>query len=411
MLNFILLKRCFLYRIFFIILLTTYLNSSTLKIYLQSNGVDYRTHITKILSEFQDKNPNIKVEISCHNNEEYKQNLREFLKDETIDIFNWQGGQRLFDLVKINGVEPLASTWEKYQFNDKFGSFKNLVFYNNIPYAIPISYYQWGFYYNKKLFSRYNLSQPKTWKEFVALCEILKQKNIVPIILGTKNSSWTAASWFDYINLRINGLEFHNKLLQGEIPYTHKKVKKVFQTWQTLLKKEYITKHSKKLTWNQPFPYILREKAGMMLIGNFITNHIPNIKKDQIGFFSFPVIDPQIPQYEEAPLDIFFINKLSKNKPEAHQFIKFLAQKDIQKKLNEKLLLIPANQNVATIENQFLQDGYKLIKSAKGLSQYFDLDTPHNFSVKALNVFTNFINNPNIEDAVSRLEYLRKQEY
>lgn len=399
-----------MYRLFIVVFFAVVLNGKILNVYLQTDGVQYRTYMTRVTNEFKKLYPNIDVKIKCHKNEIYKKNITKFLNDESIDILNWQGGERLFDHVKKNKIDSLKTLWEQNDFDKRFGYLKETVFYKNTPYAVPISYYQWGFYYNKKLFENLNLQVPKTWEEFLKVCEVLKQNDITPIVLGAKNK-WTAASWFDYINLRVNGIKFHKNLLKGKVSYKSEKVVKVFKIWKELLSKDYFTKNSKNWTWNQPLPYILRQKAGMMLIGNFVTTNITKFRKKEIGFFGFPIIDSSIGRYEESPVDIFMVNKSSKNIKEAKEFIKFISKKDIQESLNEGLSLIPAHKSAKVQDKNFLKEGKSLISTAKGITQYFDLDTPYSFSSKALVVLANFIDEPNIDKTTSQLEELRKKEY
>src|SRR5262245_62586825 len=44
------------------------------------------------------------------------------------------------------------------------------------------------------------------------LCDTLSAAGITPITIGTKDV-WPAAAWFDYIDMRLNGPEFHISLM------------------------------------------------------------------------------------------------------------------------------------------------------------------------------------------------------
>ena len=81
--------------------------------------------------------------------------------------------------------------------------------------------------YNKDLFAKYGLSEPQTWEEFLLICEKLKSQGITPIVLGSKDD-WPVAGWFDYLNLRLNGLDFHQQLTRGEVSYLDVRVRNVF---------------------------------------------------------------------------------------------------------------------------------------------------------------------------------------
>ena len=81
---------------------------------------------------------------------------------------------------------------------------------------VPTNYYWWGFFYRKSTFAKWGVQEPKTWNDFLALCETLKSKGIPPIGIGLGDTPWMASAWFDYLDLRINGAPFHRELLAGK---------------------------------------------------------------------------------------------------------------------------------------------------------------------------------------------------
>ena len=74
-----------------------------------------------------------------------------------------------------------------------------------------------GIVYSKTLYEKYNLEVPKTWDEFLANCDVLKE-NKETAILGTVADSWTAQVPFlgDAYNLQQSDPEFAEKFDAGE---------------------------------------------------------------------------------------------------------------------------------------------------------------------------------------------------
>ena len=71
------------------------------------------------------------------------------------------------------------------------------------------------------------MQEPKTWTEFLALCETLKSKGVPPIGIGAGGDTpWVASAWFDYLNIRINGAPYHRELLAGKHRFDDPKVKR-----------------------------------------------------------------------------------------------------------------------------------------------------------------------------------------
>lgn len=48
-----------------------------------------------------------------------------------------------------------------------------------------------GVYYNKSVFAKHGLSEPKTWSEFVRVCQTLKANGVTPLTIGQKDG-WPA---------------------------------------------------------------------------------------------------------------------------------------------------------------------------------------------------------------------------
>ena len=82
-------------------------------------------------------------------------------------------------------------------------------------WGVPYTYYQWGVYYRKDIFEKLGIAVPKTFDEFVAACAKLKENGVTPITIGSKYL-WTTAGVFDYLDLRVNGYEFHMDLTNGK---------------------------------------------------------------------------------------------------------------------------------------------------------------------------------------------------
>ena len=100
-------------------------------------------------------------------------------------------------------------------------------------WGIPTTYSVLGYFYRKDIFEKLGIAVPKTWEEFVAAAKKLKENDIIPFTIGTKDV-WTPAGWFDILNMRINGYDFHMQLMDGKVPYTDERVKEVFAKWKEL---------------------------------------------------------------------------------------------------------------------------------------------------------------------------------
>ncbi|WP_354623309.1 extracellular solute-binding protein [Psychromonas sp. MME2] len=299
-----------------------------------------KTIFHNLSKQFANEHPDITVITRLHEQEKYKEKVISLLMSGSSDVLFGFVGAQFTSLVALGEIAAIDDLWQQQQWDNDFSqAVKSAVMVDMKHYALPLSYYQWGFYYRKSIFNKYNLLPPTTWQEFLQVGRVLKANGITPIVLGSKDL-WTVAGWFDYLNLRINGLQFHRRLLLGKVPYNDERVKRVFSYWQELLQLGFFADRHDQYDWRQSLPYLYRGKGGMLLMGNFVVPQLPEKIIEDIGFFRFPKINEKIPFYEEAPLDVLAIPQRAKNKAAAKKFLAFMARKDIQEKMNQQMGMI-----------------------------------------------------------------------
>jgi multiple sugar transport system substrate-binding protein len=381
----------------------------SLGVLLSSGGIQRTTYIT-LIEEFESKNPNINVELIFKPDAEYKKELPHwFAEKKGPDILSWQGGERIYQYIRQGEVQSLQNLWQENNLYKQFSPASiGAVSLNATAYAIPVSYYQWGFYYRQSIFEKLNLAVPTTWDEFITVCSALKQAGTTPLTIGTK-FKWPTAAWFDYLNLRINGMKFHQALLKGNESFNDKKVTAVFKKWKQLLDSQYFLEQHNGRNWQEAMPFLYHKYAGMTLMGNFFVGVLPPALRDDFKFFRFPIIDNQVPVYEEAPLDLFMVPSYTTLNDSSKKLLLFLASKPFQEKLNETLGMIPPNMQSRSSNDYFINAGTKTLNIAEGVSQFFDRDTNAAMSGVSMEIFTQFMLDKNIAEAQRKLENARKE--
>jgi multiple sugar transport system substrate-binding protein len=357
--------------------------------------------------QFERENPGTAIDFTALTSEVYKDEFATFLTDQSYDVLYWHAGQRLFEYVEQGNIADLDEIWQQANLDQVFDpsvieNVKVLQHY----YGLPIYYYQIGFYYNKLLFERLSLQEPRTWSEYLALCAQLKVHNIFPVFIGSA-SNWPATAWFDYLNLRINGLAFQQRLASGSVSFSDDRVKKVLEIWAEPINRGYFIGDHTELDWREGLPFLFRGLVGMSMIGNYVIQDIPENLQTDIGFFPFPILDDQIALYEEAPLDVLLIPRNAKNKALAMRFLAFASRSDIQSKLNAMLGVISPNRLAQSSTYQLVQEAYKVLNQAEGLTQFFDRDAKKTLADHIMPVFDRFLINPNVEKTLIELESAR----
>jgi ABC-type glycerol-3-phosphate transport system substrate-binding protein len=267
-------------------------------IYNSYNGDPEPRRVDKELVQmFEEANPQIDVVHSIVAHEDFKQAIRAYLTASTPpDVMTWFAGNRARFFIDKGLIMDISDVWESEGWNQSYPKgFRAMSSVNGKQYFVPNSYYWWAIYYRKSTYNQMGFKVPETGEEFWGICEKLKGGGITPITIGTKYR-WTAAAWFDYLNMRVNGPEYHINLMLGTERYDDARVKKVFSnTWAPLVQRGYFIDNAASYTWQEAITFMSDGKAAMYLMGGFIRDSYPSEQVDDLDFFRFPVLDSSVP--------------------------------------------------------------------------------------------------------------------
>lgn len=366
-----------------------------------------------VIAEFSKKYPDINVKWNLFDHEGYKTSIRNFLTADAPDIAAWYAGNRMLPFVKAGLFEDVSDVWDNAGFNESLASAGPSMTISGKKWGVPYTYYQWGVYYRKDIFAKYNIKTPTTWAEFLAACKTLKDNGVTPITIGSKYL-WTTAGVFDYLNLRTNGYKVHNDLTAGRIKYTDPRIQKVFDHWEELVRPGYFIDNHASMSWQEALAPMVQGKAAMYVMGNFAVAPLKEggLTNDQLGFFQFPEITPGLPKAEEAPTDTFHIPANAKNKADARRFLAFIGRASIQTKWNEILGQLPINKNSQVQDDPFLKAGFEILSNANGIAQFYDRDAPAEMAKAGMEGFQEFMIKPDRRDAIlKRLDRVQAKVY
>ena len=385
--------------------------AGTLKVTNNSSNVDnHKLWKETIIPTFEKENPDIKVEMTIYDHEAYKTQIRNFLPAEPPDVVNWFSGNRMKFFVNQGLFEDVSDVWDQNNLHNELAAARSTMTVDGKQWGVPTTYYQWGFYYRKDIFAKYGLGEPRSMADLMNIFETLKKNGVTPIAIGTKYL-WTAAGWFDFLNLRINGYDFHMALMDGEVSYEDQRLDRVFDVWGEIAKSGYYIDNHASYSWQEGMAPMINGDAAMYLLGNFI---IPDLMRagleGKIGYFQFPVIDGSVRTYEEAPTDSMHIPARAKNKKDARRFLAFLGRADIQKIIADASGMLSTNNQSPPPTDEFLKIGFKVLSESAGLAQFYDRDTPPEMTKEGMKGFQEFMVKPDREKQIrQRIERARKR--
>ena len=369
-----------------------------------------------MVERFGEMHPDLNIELTVIDREAYKTQIRNFLTANSPDVANWYAANRMAPYVDAGLFEDVSDIWEG-QLSEELASTKGAMTLDDKQWGVPYTYYQWGVYYRKDLYDQYGLSEPTDWETFKSNCQTLLDNGVKCFTIGTK-FLWTAGGWFDYLNMRTNGYDFHAALTNGEESWDSDKVRATFAHWRELLDMGAFIDDHTAYSWQEALPFMLNGDAGAYLMGNFAVAPMREggLTDEQLDFHQFPAINPDVELAEDAPTDTFHIPSGASNKEAAREFLKFVVSADNQTLINngENLGQLPVNANSSVDDDKFLKEGFEMLSSNApgGVAQFFDRDAPAEMAKVAMEGFQEFMVRPdNLDQILTRLDSAAERIY
>ena len=364
----------------------------------------------ELIAAFEEEYPEIDVVVNTFDHEGYKTQIRNFLTADAPDLANWYAGNRMAPYVEAGLFEPVDDVWEENGLDEQLASAASSMTMNDQKWGVPYTYYQWGLYTRPDVLAEHGI---ESLDDLIAACETLRGAGLTPIAVGSR-ALWPVAGWFDYLNLRTNGYEFHMELTSGEVPYTDDRVRATFDNWRRLIDADCFLENHAAVDWQDTVPNFVNGEAPIMLMGNFAVAPMleGGLTPEQIEFVQFPVINEDVGMAEDAPTDTMHIPANAENKEDAKLFLAFLARPETQTAMNETLGQLPVNNQSEVPEDKFLAAGFEMLSNTENLAQFYDRDTRAEMAKAGMEGFQQFMVQPDMLDQIlERLEQQRQRIY
>ena len=388
-----------------------------LKIFLDTSNPAPRATMEAMIARFGALHPELDIETTIIDREAYKTQIRNFLTADAPDVATWYAANRMRPYVSAGLFEDVSDLWQEPEIAENLASTKGAMTIDGKQWGVPYTYYQWGVYYREDIFNELGLKEPSTWEEEKANCAAIVASGRACYTIGTK-FLWTAGGWFDYLNLRTNGYDFHMALTQGEVAWTDDRVRAVFAKWRELIDMGAFIANHQTYSWQEALPFIVNGEAAAYLMGNFSVAPMreAGLTDDKLDFYQFVEITPGIAKAEDAPTDTFHIPANARNKEAAREFLRYVVSAENQTIINngQNLGQLPINAQAAIDDDEFLRQGFEMLSrnSPGGVAQFFDRDAPAEMAAVAMEGFQEFMVFPdNLDDILERLESARGNIY
>lgn len=389
--------------------------SGELRIVSDMSNPAPRAVMEGLAAQFGEMHPDLEIELEIVDREAWKTQIRNALSANPPDVINWYAANRMAPYVNAGLFEDVSDLWEDGSL-EGLESVRGALTLNDRQWGVPYTYYQWGMYYREDIFGELGLSEPVTFEEEMANCQVIVDSGRACYAIGTK-FLWTAGGWFDYLNMRTNGFDFHMELARGEVAWTDDRVRETFANWRQLIDMGGFIADHQSYSWQEALQFMTDGDATAYLIGNFAVAPMRDagLGEDQIDFYQFPLI-ADLPQGEDAPTDTFHIPSGAENKEAARAFLRFITSADVQTEINsgDALGQLPVNASSGVDADEFLEQGFEMLSSNAqgGVAQFFDRDFPAEMASIGMEGLQEFMVFPdNLDDILERLEDARERVY
>ena len=153
-----------------------------------------------------------KLDVNTVDHNSFQENINNYLQGSPDDAFTWFAGFRMRYYAKKGLVSDIDDVLSKISGNFSSAFAGASTGDDNKKYLVPLYNYPWAFFYRKSLWQEKGYQIPTTLDELTALGTQMKKDGLAPIGFADKDL-WPACGTFDYLNMRINGYDFHIALM------------------------------------------------------------------------------------------------------------------------------------------------------------------------------------------------------
>ena len=365
-----------------------------------------------LVADFRAANPDVDVHLTIQDLPTYRKALPGSLDSETApDVFNWFAGDQLRMMAQRGELDDLSDLWKANTWWNTFPSAAITV--AGRQYALPYQYYPWGLFTRRDVLERAGIHEaPHDLNAIMTACSKLRKAGFTPIALGAKDG-WALAAWFDFIDMRANGYEYHQQLLDGKATYNDSNVRRTFAMWKQLIDAKCFDPNALAVDEHNAQAQLYAGKAGMLLMGTVASASFPEIVRPVLDYQRFPAIDSGQAAAEAAPTDTFQVAARARNKSDARRFLKFVSSSAANAKLAKAIGSFPTNKFAPVAGTVLDLASYKALTDAKtNLVQGFDRDVPADMAAAGIKGFQEFFAKPESMYAVmNRLDATRGTAY
>ncbi|HEX2979186.1 MAG TPA: extracellular solute-binding protein [Anaerolineaceae bacterium] len=299
----------------------------------------------KMIAKFRETHPNVEIVRDAQTIDDLRPVIQTALgADNGPDIFYYDTGPGYAGvLAKAGLLLPLDDAYAANKWNDRIFSWtKDRVTFDGKVYGIGNEVEFIGVYYNKKIFEELGVAEPKTYEEFIQICDKAKAAGYTPIAFAD-GPGWPAYHQFSILANNVAGKDKLDKVLFGDGSWEDPDFVKAVQLFFVDMNEAgYFLKDTTAISYEDGNAVFYAGDTAMHITGTWLLSEVTNNATDfEPGFFFFPSIEGK-PVLPPGGLGSgYFVNAKSQHSAEAIAFLDFMFSADGAKIWLEDLSIIP----------------------------------------------------------------------
>ncbi|TCZ77226.1 extracellular solute-binding protein [Paenibacillus albiflavus] len=282
--------------------------------------------VDKLISEFQEKNPNIIVEQNSVPNSMNVWTMR-LSTNDMPPVFNHYPHNAVFQKAARDG--SIVDLTNDPLLKDVQPAILEMSKIDGKNYLVPIALATLGVYYNEDMFKELNLSIPQTYSEFIETAEKIKAAGKVPFLFADKEVPAINFSTATMMGVQVpNAEKFFDDVMNGKVHITDNPDMKVFAKKIYDLR-QFGQKNSLGVSREDRIREFANGKAAMFFEGIWSIQPTkeanPNLK---FAMFPLPAEKAEDTKVQVTVDTGIGLPKDGKNQQEARKFIEFMASKE-----------------------------------------------------------------------------------
>jgi raffinose/stachyose/melibiose transport system substrate-binding protein len=214
-----------------------------------------------------------------------------------------------------------------------------------------------GVVYNKKVFQEVGVSVPKTWTEFLAVCDKIRKAGIDPVAITAKDN-WTVGMWVvEIVPLAVKDkANIWSDLNTGKVKFDAVPAfTEVFKKMKQVVDLGYANQDVFSATYDMGNDLVATGKAAMVVQGDWSANDMVKKYPDaQIGMFPIPIVDNAV--YTSGFTAAFTIPLKAKHVAAAKALLDYFATPEQVKTVATDWSYVPATTDVTVPLAPWTQD-------------------------------------------------------